>query len=64
LAIPIKYLDLPNNGVDPFSYQLKVNGIPEQGFINGSSGSIDVPPPFDSHNSATTDFWAQYTLAK
>ncbi|TSJ40593.1 hypothetical protein FO440_12650 [Mucilaginibacter corticis] len=66
LAIPIKYLDLPNNGVDPFSYQLKVNGLPEQVYThNDSSSSSAAPPPYDATTAlATTDFWAQYTLAK
>lgn len=65
LAIPIKYLALPDNGIDPFSYQLKVNGLPEQVFTNNDSGSTSFPPPYDATTAlVTTDFWAQYTLAK
>jgi len=64
LAIPIKYLALPDNGIDPFSYQLKVNGLTEPYFTNGDSGSSSAPPPFATATSVTTDFWAQYTLAK
>lgn len=62
LAIPIKYLALPNDGNNPFSYQLKVNGLPEQDFKNNDVGNF--PPPVSSNQSVTTDFWAQYTLAK
>ncbi len=62
LAIPIKYLDLPDNGINPFSYQLKINGEPDYKFIPGETGSF--PPPVSQAQLATTDFWAQYTLAK
>jgi hypothetical protein len=64
LAIPIKYLNLADNGANPFSYQLKING--ESGLKNtpSASGEISVPPPVSAENFATTDFWGQYTLAK
>jgi hypothetical protein len=64
LAIPIKYLNLADNGVNPFSYQLKING--ESGLKNtpSNSGEISVPPPVSVSSLATTDFWAEYILAK
>lgn len=62
LAIPIKYLDLPNNGNNPFSYQLKINGEPDYKFMPGQTDAF--PPPVSEAQLATTDFWAQYTLAK
>ncbi|MES2377939.1 MAG: hypothetical protein V4553_15235 [Bacteroidota bacterium] len=64
LVIPIKYLNLADNGINPFSYQLKING--ESGAKNTPSApsEFSVPPPVSVTDFATTDFWAQYTLAK
>lgn len=59
LAIPIKYLQLPNNGADGFSYQIKVNGPPERTYTGGVP-----PPPMLISNLGTTDFWGEYTLSK
>ncbi|MBC7401425.1 MAG: hypothetical protein H7289_15910 [Mucilaginibacter sp.] len=63
LAIPIKYLNLADNGVNPFSYQLKINGESDDKFV--PSGPTDhFPPPVSVAQLATTDFWGQYTLSK
>lgn len=65
LAIPIKYLELVENSDNSFSYQLKVNGLPEDSHRGPSTGGeISVPPPISSNQVATTDFWGEYTLAK
>lgn len=62
LAIPLKYLALPNNGSDAFSYQIKVN---EPAGIKLPTGSMAAPPPpMNADMLAVTDFWGEYTLAK
>jgi hypothetical protein len=62
LAIPLKYLALPNNGSDAFSYQIKVN---EPAGIKRPTGSMaPPPPPMNADMIADTDFWGEYTLAK
>jgi hypothetical protein len=60
LAIPLKYLALPDNGTSAFSYQVKVNPPPEK----QSSGHSAPPPPMMMEQLSTTDFWGEYTLAK
>ncbi|MCC8426704.1 hypothetical protein [Mucilaginibacter sp. UR6-11] len=63
LAIPIKYLNLADNGVNPFSYQIKING--ESGEKNAPvAPGESYPPPVAANNLATTDFWGQYKLTK
>jgi hypothetical protein len=64
LAIPLRYLELAQGSNNSFSYQLKVNGLPEDSHRGASTGEISVPPPFSANQVATTDFWAEYTLAK
>jgi hypothetical protein len=61
LAIPLKYLSLPDNGTNPFSYQIKVNE-PKQ-FTTKPDGNRP-PPPMMRTAIATTDLWGEYTLAK
>ncbi|MFD0749336.1 hypothetical protein ACFQZS_04225 [Mucilaginibacter calamicampi] len=60
LAIPVKYLSLPDNGSKPFSYQLKVNE-PKQ--FSPKAGNRP-PPPMKMTSVAATDTWGEYTLAK
>ncbi len=60
LAIPLKYLMLPNNGKDKFSNQLKVNEIAEIKI----SANAQLAPPTSTSSLATTDFWGEYTLVK
>jgi hypothetical protein len=65
MAIPLKYLALPNNGADSFSYQIKINEPAEvKKRPSVSSGSIDAPPPMAITSFSATDFWGEYTLAK
>jgi hypothetical protein len=65
LAIPLKFLALPNNGAQAFSYQIKINP-PFEGRRSSGSFATDGPPPPPILETAlaATDFWAQYTLAK
>jgi hypothetical protein len=64
MAIPLKYLALPNNGADSFSYQIKINEPAEVKRRSPSTGSIDAPPPMAITSFAATDLWGEYTLAK
>jgi hypothetical protein len=65
IAIAIKYLNLPNDGMDAFSYQIKVNEPAETHKSVGASGSMALaPPPIAVTSFSTTDFWGVYTLAK
>ena len=68
LAIPLKYfLSSINNG-EKFSYDIKLNGLPEV----GSSGigvvhfanPISALPPDAVYMNYPTDFWGEYILAK
>jgi len=61
LAIPIKYLALPNNGADAFGYNIKINE-PED--VHPSRADGPPPPPMIMTSIAVTDFWGEYTLAK
>ena len=61
LAIPLKYLSLPDNGTRPFSYQIKVNE-PRQ-FTERPAGTRP-PPPMMKTAVAATDMWGEYTLVK
>lgn len=65
LAIPIKYLSLPDNGANPFSYQIKINEpkifTPK---FDGNSPPPPPPPPMKRTVAATTDLWGEYTLFK
>ena len=70
LAIPLKYLALPNNGTDAFSYHIKLNvkdteinfdtAVP----VNLAHADLPPPPPPATISIAATDFWGEYTLAK
>ncbi|MDB4927049.1 hypothetical protein [Mucilaginibacter sp.] len=60
LAIPLKFLSLPNDGADAFSYQIKVNE-PAQ---TVRSGDAPPPPPMMTTSFSPTYFWGEYTLAK
>jgi hypothetical protein len=65
IAIAIKYLNLPNNGMDGFSYQIKVNALDEtHRSVAGSGSTAAFPPPVSITIFSTTDFWGVYTLAK
>jgi len=60
LAIPLKYLALPNNGADGFTYNIKINGPDEKPVPHTSAPG----PPMPMTATAPTDFWGEYTLAK
>jgi len=65
LAIPLKYLSLPENGNKAFSYQVKVNEPkPITPKYDGNGPPPPPPPPMMRTATATTDFWGEYTLAK
>ncbi|QKJ29553.1 hypothetical protein HQ865_07235 [Mucilaginibacter mali] len=71
LAVPLRYFDLPNNGLDAFSYHIKLNAEKESNNTNVealvspmNSGGLPPPPPPARASVATTDFWGEYTLAK
>jgi hypothetical protein len=64
LAIPLKYLALPNNGADAFSYQIKVNPPAEIRRPANILTAGPPPPPILTTSFSTTDFWGEYTLAK
>lgn len=59
LAIPLKYLNLPDNA--PFAYHLKINA-PDETPVSHPSGP--PAPPMMVTSTAPTDFWGEYTLAK
>lgn len=64
VAIPLKYLALPNNA-GSFSYQIKVNETPPAKIpTHIDSNTPPPPPPMVISNLSTTDFWGEYTLAK
>lgn len=63
LAIPLKYLALPNNATDAFSYQVKVNE-PKMFKLPPAGSMAPPPPPMAITSIAVTDFWGEYTLAK
>jgi hypothetical protein len=60
LAIPLKYLELPNNGSEGFSYNIKINE-PSNAPVSHNG---PPPPPMAMSTLATTDFWGEYVLAK
>jgi len=60
LAIPLKYLNLPNAGADAFSYHIKVNEV----YMGAQTGGGPPAPPVPISALGTTDFWGEYTLAK
>lgn len=60
LAIPLKYLSLPDNGSKPFSYQIKVN---EPKLFTRLEG-VRPSAPMKRTAAAATDVWGEYTLAK
>jgi hypothetical protein len=65
LALPIVYLKLPNSGKDAFSYRIKINEVPiHRPLVITNSTPPPPPPPVPISTLATTDFWAQYILAK
>lgn len=65
LAIPLKYLSLPDNGTKPFSYHVKVNEPkPLTPKFDGNGAPPPPPPPMLRTSVAATDFWGEYTLAK
>ncbi len=65
LAIPLKYLSLPDDGTKPFAYQIMVNEprpiVPK---YDGSGTPPPPPPPMLTTAISATDFWGEYTLAK
>jgi len=66
LAIPLKYIALPNGGTEGFSYHIKINEPAEMHSSVNGSGKLS-PPMVVSDNAPgvfTTDFWGEYTLAK
>lgn len=69
LAIPLKFLALPDDGAQGFSYHIKMN-IPKEMQRTDAVGSrvpnsdAPPPPPPDPNFVTSTDFWGEYTLAK
>lgn len=70
LAIPLKFLNLPINSTDGFSYHIKINAdrtmqkaVAPQPTMAGGSGLPPPPPPAATY-FASTDFGGTYTLAK
>ncbi|PJJ79098.1 hypothetical protein [Mucilaginibacter auburnensis] len=64
LAVPLKYLLLPDKGSKPFAYQIKVNEPrPITPKYDGSGTPPPPPPPMLKTAVAATDFWGEYTLA-
>ena len=61
LSVPLTLLNLPNKGLDPFSYHLKMNA-PFEGSSLKQGGP--PPPPMEVSTAAATDFWGLYKLAK
>jgi hypothetical protein len=65
IAIPLKFLALPNNGAGAFSYQIKVNETAAvQRPTHIDSNTPPPPPPVMTSALSTTYFWSEYTLAK
>jgi len=62
LAIPLKYLELPNNGADGFSYSLIIHEPAASHYVPG--GGPPGPPMPLATAGGPTDFWGEYTLAK
>jgi len=69
LAIPLKYLNLSVNDTKKAAYGIRIDGRlvnPKRGltttyiYPSRNSGAVDI----DLDLNATTDFWAEYTLAK
>ena len=60
LAIPLKYLDLPDGGKSAFAYHISVNVAPEGHVSSGGP----PPPPVMMTQLSITDFWGEYTLIK
>ncbi|GAB3933248.1 hypothetical protein [Mucilaginibacter myungsuensis] len=66
LAIPLKYLNLPNNGAGAFSYHIQFKagaGLGNTTFVSTRSDLLP-PPPINSVSVADTDMWGQYKLAR
>jgi hypothetical protein len=61
LAVPLKYLTLPNNGTDGFTYNIKINEPSDEPV---SHGDAPPSPPMAITATAPTDFWGKYILAK
>jgi len=61
LAIPLKYLTLPNNGADGFTYNIKINEPSDEPV---SHGDAPPSPPMAITATVSTDFWGKYILAK
>jgi hypothetical protein len=60
LAVPLKYLNLPNNGAEGFTYHIKINEMPTTHVAGGGP----PPPPVMIGTMSTTDFWGVYKLDK
>ena len=66
LAVPLKYLSLPDGGTKAFSYQIKVNEPkPLAPKFDGTvTPPPPPPPPMGISTVSATDVWGEYTLAK
>jgi hypothetical protein len=71
IAIPIKYLELPINGSQPFAYNVRLNASPTGNMVmarmpNGVvTMAISVGPAgYSSSGGYDTDFWGEYTIKK
>jgi hypothetical protein len=65
LAVPLKYLHLPNEGANGFKYRIKINGPAAE---NAPGPNEQYGPPMAVDNAGegltATDFWGEYILAK
>ena len=65
LVVPLKFLSLPDNGADGFTYNIKIHEPKEAPVLRvAGSRPPPPPPPMALSSSAPTDFWGEYTLAK
>jgi hypothetical protein len=68
LAIPLKYLGLSVSNPTPFSYNIRLNGPPQEKNPDLEDDDPDLSKSMPAGNDAlfgisTTDFWGIYTLA-
>jgi hypothetical protein len=73
IAIPFKYLGFSVDAPAAFSYNIRINAIPEASrayVTNAAAGGGTIDPadiPFNANNAYAwnpTDFWGEYILAK
>ena len=60
LSVPIKFLSLPANGAEKFSYNIKINPPADNVMVHGTG---PPSPPIAISSTAPTDFSGEYILA-